>query len=121
MPRRSRKAAAGGNGGNLAPIGDEGVVAGNKSYAASSTIERGTAARLAPSLTGNVGEKREPCACGCGGIPSSPTAIFMPGHDSRVRALGKQILDGKAKKGDLTPAARKYLDEGGFFEGRMAH
>jgi hypothetical protein len=118
-PRKGTKRAAAGVGnGNLAPIGDEGHAVGNRSYAASSTIERGTAAKLAPELIGKSGAERAPCACGCGNTPTSSTAVFLPGHDSRLRAMGKQILEGTAKKSDLSPEGRKYLDEGGFFEGR---
>lgn len=124
MPRGRRKATAGKtNGGDRqVPIGDNGAIPTNRSYAPSSAIERGTAGKLSADLVGGgEGAKREPCICGCGLTPSSPTALFMPGHDSRVRSLGKQILDGQAKKSDLTPGAKKYLDEGGFWEGRMSH
>lgn len=115
MPRGRRKnavnAATNGNGAG-APIGDEGKVKTNTSWAGSSVIERGTAQKLAPTLI--TKDKREPCLCGCGQTPKSGTAIFMPGHDSRVRHLGKQILAGSLKESDLSAPQRKYLREGGM-------
>lgn len=111
MATRAKRGAKGGT-----AVGDP--PAQNKSYAASSTIERGTALQLIGEIAGKPGEKREPCICGCGQTPSSATALFMPGHDSRVRHMGKKVLDGDLKKSEIPAPALKYLNEGGFFEGR---
>jgi hypothetical protein len=101
----SRKVTAGDK---QVPIGQ---VTDNPSYAASSVIERGTADGLRAKYTG---ENREPCLCGCGLTPSSSRSLFMPGHDSRVRHLGKQVLEGQIKQSDLTAPQREYLKSGGM-------
>jgi hypothetical protein len=83
----------------------------NGAYAASSVIERGTVHKLAPVETD---DGKHVCACGCGQQPSQRSSVFMPGHDSKVRAMGKAVLEGRATKGSLNPVARKYLEEGGM-------
>lgn len=77
-------------------------------YAASSVIERGTAAKLRDEVEAHF------CVCGCGQTPSNSDSLFMPGHDSKVRAMGKAVLEGKIKKTELPKPALTYLLEGGM-------
>lgn len=84
-------------------------------YAASDTIARGTAARVASDM----GREKSICLCGCG-LETSGGA-FKPGHDSKARAQGKAVLDGRIKKSDLKPETRKYLDEGGFWDNAQSN
>jgi hypothetical protein len=80
-------------------------------YAASSVIHRGTA----DTMRADVGEgEKHLCVCGCGQTPSLPSSLFMPGHDSKVRAMGKAVLEGKVKETALPKIARNYLHEGGM-------
>lgn len=81
-------------------------------YAASSVIERGTANKLRAAMGDQ--EEREPCLCGCGQTPSQADSLFMPGHDSKVRSIGKALLENKIDRKDVYPPALKYLDEGGM-------
>jgi hypothetical protein len=105
---RPRKNAA-----RTASNGGDNEVA-NRSYAASSVIKRGTVDTIRSKYGAEPGEKREPCLCGCGQFPSSDRSVFMPGHDSRVRHLGKQVLEGNMKESQLSKPARDYLHEGGM-------
>lgn len=82
-------------------------------YAASSVIERGTVNKL--RATALEADKHE-CACGCGQSPSQADSVFMPGHDSKVRSMGKAVLEGRIKKAELPAVARQYLEEGGFIQ-----
>ncbi len=81
-------------------------------YAASSVIERGTANRMRATMGDQ--DEREPCLCGCGVTPSQVDSLFMPGHDSKVRSIGKALLEGRIKRADVYGPALKYLDEGGM-------
>lgn len=107
--------------GNRSFVADRGGVHGTPSdpdrkgragaYAASSVIERGTADKL----RADIAEKAEHlCVCGCGQQPSQADSLFMPGHDSKVRSMGKAVNEGRLAKGKLPPVARKYLEAGGM-------
>lgn len=78
-------------------------------YAASSVIKRGTAAKLAA----DQGEEHT-CLCGCGQQPSQVDSLFMPGHDSKVRAMGKAIGEGRLDISRVYKPAVQYLREGGM-------
>lgn len=86
----------------------------NRSYAASSVIQRGTVDTVRGKYGAEAGEKRNPCLCGCGQIPSSDRSLFMPGHDSKVRHMGKAVLEGRMKETEIPKPARDYLHEGGM-------
>lgn len=82
-------------------------------YAASSVIHRGTANELrAKILADQKGDHS--CLCGCGQVPSNPESLFMPGHDSKVRSMGKAVKLGQIKETELTPGQRDYLEAGGM-------
>lgn len=80
-------------------------------YAASSVIERGTATKMKAEFEE---EAEHLCICGCGQQPSQPDSLFMPGHDSKVRAMGKAVLEGHLDKKQVPAPALKYLEEGGM-------
>jgi hypothetical protein len=85
----------------------------NRAYGASSVIERGTAMSMKlgdPELS----KGRTPCICGCGFYPSRPESVFMPGHDSKVRAMGLSIERGDLTRDRIPESALKYLVEGGM-------
>lgn len=50
---------------------------------------------------------REPCLCGCGGIPSGKKSRFMQGHDARLKGMAQRFAlgDGDVK---LTRAALEF-------------
>lgn len=81
-------------------------------YAASSVIQRGTANKIRSDM-GNDAE-RAPCICGCGQTPSQADSLFMPGHDSKVRSMGKALLEKKVSRKDLPKPVLEYLDAGGM-------
>jgi hypothetical protein len=86
---------------------------GRAAYAASSVIERGTALKVVAEQ--GLDEKHE-CACGCGQQPSQLTSLFMPGHDSKVRSMGKAVNEGSIKLSSLPKIAQQYLIDGGMVE-----
>lgn len=92
------------------PTGQEG--ARRKGYAASNVIHRGAANQLRAQLLGD--QKKHLCLCGCELEPSNPDSLFMPGHDSKVRAMGKAVLEGRLDKSKLSEEQMLYLHEGGM-------
>lgn len=84
---------------------------GRVAYAASSVIERGTADKLRSKA---IESEEHECACGCGQQPSQADSLFMPGHDSKVRAMGKAVKEGRLNKTALPKIAREYLEAGGM-------
>jgi hypothetical protein len=87
---------------------DREVPVSGRAYAASSTIAAGTADKVASERKGSI------CLCGCGA--ETRGGAFLPGHDSKARAQGKAVVEGRMKKSELKPETRNYLEEGGFFE-----
>ena len=85
----------------------------NRPYGASSVIERGTAATMKFGDS-DLSKGRTPCICGCGQFPSRPESLFMPGHDSKVRAMGLAIERGDIDRKRIPDSALKYLVEGGM-------
>lgn len=85
--------------------------AGRDAYAASSVIRRGTADSLRAKA---IESDEHECACGCGQQPSQADSLFMPGHDSKVRAMGKAVKEGRLKATQLPKIAREYLEAGGM-------
>lgn len=83
-------------------------------YAASSVIERGTVHKIADQVQVEDGHRL--CACGCGQQPSQPSSVFMPGHDSKVRSMGKAVKEGTVKLSSLPKIAQDYLREGGMLD-----
>lgn len=83
-------------------------------YAASSVIKRGTA----NVLKADMGEEEDDhkCVCGCGQTPSQSDSLFMPGHDSKVRAMGKAIKEGRLDPKKVPNIAIEYLTKGGMIE-----
>lgn len=75
-------------------------------YAASSVIKRGTANKLLADRKGNE------CACGCEN--ETQGGLFLPGHDSKARAQGKAVKEGRMKASDLAPVTKQYLEQGGM-------
>lgn len=58
-------------------------------------------------------ETREPCLCGCGGIPKGKKARFMPGHDAQFKAaLYRTIRDPEAPEPAKADATQKLADLG---------
>jgi hypothetical protein len=84
-------------------------------YAASSVIKRGTANVLRADLDE---ETEHVCVCGCGQTPSNADSLFMPGHDSKVRSMGKAINEGRLDKKKVPDIALNYLVKGGMIEAR---
>jgi hypothetical protein len=82
-------------------------------YAASSVIHRGTANEMKVQMSDEV---EHVCLCGCGQTPSQADSLFMPGHDSKVRAMGKAILEGRLDKAKVYRPALEYLQNGGMLE-----
>jgi hypothetical protein len=84
-------------------------------YGASSVIERGTAAAMKFG-DADLSKGRTACICGCGKFPNRPESLFMPGHDSKVRAMGVAIERGDIDRKKIPEPALKYLVEGGMLK-----
>lgn len=59
-------------------------------------------------------EPREPCLCGCGGIPTRKRSRFLPGHDAQLKARLYATIRDEATSDQDRQAAVQRLDDFGW-------
>lgn len=110
-------------------VDEDGKVVGHftphrrRPYGASDVIRRGSAARVKMQLAeGEDDEEATPeksrCLCGCGKFPRGAGSAFLPGHDSKARAIGVQYMLGNIGREQIRDETWMYLTEGGMIRAR---